>query len=90
MPFITTDHLSRLLSAAEDACGGIVASTSGACHGPPAVFPVDELLRLPPTGEGGARSLLANASFVDCAADLLVDIDTPQDILAAQTRFVPG
>ncbi|WP_036290982.1 NTP transferase domain-containing protein [Methylosinus sp. PW1] len=90
MPFVGTDHLARLISVAKEARGGIVASRADAYHGPPAIFPVDELLRLPPAGEGGARSLLANASFVDCDADRLLDIDTRQDLLAAETRHGLG
>ncbi|BBU63295.1 molybdopterin-guanine dinucleotide biosynthesis protein A [Methylosinus sp. C49] len=89
MPFVATEHLALLLSAAAEARDRIVASIAGAYRGPPAVFPVDELLRLPPTGEGGARSLLANARFVDCDADRLLDIDTRQDLFAAQKRFCP-
>jgi molybdenum cofactor cytidylyltransferase len=88
MPFVATEHLALLLSAAE-ARDRIVASMAGVYRGPPAVFPVDRLLRLPPAGEGGARSLLVGASFVDCAADRLLDIDTRQDLLAAQMRFSP-
>jgi molybdenum cofactor cytidylyltransferase len=90
MPFVGTDHLARLVSVAKEARGEIVASRADAYRGPPAIFPVDELRRLPPAGEGGAKALLANARFVDCNADRLLDIDTRQDLLAAETRHCLG
>ncbi|CUX61656.1 MobA-related protein (modular protein) [Agrobacterium deltaense Zutra 3/1] len=88
MPFVGADHITRLLSAAEGMEGRIVASRGDAYCGPPAIFPAGELKKLPSSGEGGGRSLLASASFVDCANGKLLDVDTLCDLATAETRLL--
>lgn len=86
MPFVGTDHIAKLLSTAERMDGQVIASRAKEYRGPPAIFPVAELMRLPPTGQDGAKSLLANAAFVDYVSEKLMDIDTQQDLETARRR----
>ncbi|MET3645403.1 nucleotidyltransferase family protein [Phyllobacterium ifriqiyense] len=84
MPFIRRDHIERLLSKAAQRRGQVVASRAGDHRGPPAIFPLSALEYLPASGEGGARSLLDEAAFVDCRLDEISDIDTRQDLADAE------
>ncbi|EKJ94908.1 MobA-related protein [Bradyrhizobium lupini HPC(L)] len=68
MPFVTAEHVRRLLSLAISSHGRAVASKADNYRGPPAIFPIEALKQLPASGEGGARSLLASALFVKAPA----------------------
>lgn len=85
MPFITGKLLESLISEIVDGKADAVASRSENYRGPPAIFRTEMLAALPKEGEGGARQLLANARFVDCAEETLRDIDTQADLALAQT-----
>ena len=90
MPFVGSRHLARLLFAAGAMSGRVIASRADDYRGPPAIIPVGDLLRLPASGEGGARSLLADAAFIDCERDELLDIDTHQDLEVAKAHLLAG
>ncbi|MCO4318049.1 nucleotidyltransferase family protein [Phyllobacterium sp. 21LDTY02-6] len=87
MPFIRREHIERLLSKAAQRRGQVVASRAGDHRGPPAIFPLSALAYLPASGEGGARSLLGEAAFVDCRLDEISDIDTQQDLADAEAHM---
>lgn len=87
MPLLDSGHIARLMSEAENAKSMIVASRGAGYHGPPAIFPAEALMHLPTSGEGGARSLLTNALFVDCAVGTLFDVDTRQDLDVIRCRI---
>ena len=83
MPFITSLHLQSLSKRR----GEVRASEYAGRKGVPAHFPrstFSELLRL--EGDTGARDLLQAAVAVDLN-DNALDIDTPQDLAAARSRF---
>lgn len=84
MPFVEKAHVARLL--VEAGTGGIkaVATRSSAYRGPPAIIPTDRLATLPSYGEGGARSLLDEASCVDAEGDRCRDVDLPCDLSWAE------
>ncbi|MEH6661659.1 MAG: nucleotidyltransferase family protein [Parasphingorhabdus sp.] len=89
MPFLTGDHLSKLIENFEQA--GETNSVASARNGqamPPAIFPsgaLESLLKL--TGDAGARMLLADALLVAGDDQLLIDIDTPEDLAEANRSF---
>ncbi len=89
MPLVSGEHILRLLSVAEQEDDWVIASTADTYRGPPAIFPVGALMQLPSRGEGGARSLLTNALFVDCDIAQLMDIDTQPDLQIAESRLPP-
>lgn len=84
MPFVTTAHLDRLITAFGSAEGqACIASQNDQIRMPPAIFPKSrfpELLAL--TGDRGARLLLRDAIGVPTDPLLLGDIDTPGDLAA--------
>ena len=87
MPLISQEHLNCLLEARRTNPVTAIASRSHPYRGVPAIFPVSSLSSLPRSGEGGARSLLANANFVDASdPSLFFDIDTAQDLQRLQAR----
>lgn len=90
MPLVTSHHVGRLLSAFRIGLGPIIASRSEIYRGPPAVIPTARLRELPKSGEGGARSLLAEAEFVDAPEALFHDIDTVDDLEAVRERLYQG
>jgi molybdenum cofactor cytidylyltransferase len=84
MPFVPTDHFRRLL-AGHSGPRSIVASSDGKRRMPPAVFGADwfvELERL--SGDQGARALLDRAALVTIRPETLLDVDRPDDLVAAQ------
>jgi len=86
MPFVTRDHIGRLITAFEQS-GDTVASARHGQAMPPAIFAVDALRSLTALeGDAGARSLLADARLVAAADPILMDIDTGQDL--AQARII--
>jgi len=89
MPFVTSDHLARLIKTFEQA--GETKTAASARSGqamPPAIFPsaaLDSLLEL--NGDTGARILLKDALLVTGSHRLLMDIDTPDDLAEANRSF---
>ncbi|MBJ6135208.1 NTP transferase domain-containing protein [Ochrobactrum sp. Q0168] len=84
MPFVTRDNIERLLLLAHSSNGQAVASRAEEYRGPAAIFPVAALRQLRGFGEGGARSLLINALFVDCPLSQLLDVDTTTALSVAE------
>lgn len=83
MPFVTRDHLDKLLAAFEQS-GGTIASTRNGQAMPPAIFPaskLDSLLAL--DGDSGARKLLVGARTVAGEDQMLMDVDTAEDFTRA-------
>lgn len=86
MPFVTRDHLGRLLATFAPS-GGMVASSRDGRAMPPAIFSVDELETLTTLqGDAGARGLLSKARMVAGDDDLLMDIDTTEDLARANEK----
>lgn len=83
-PFVTGEHLQRLVTAQADGDRNIVATSFAGSIGPPVLFPraaFDALLGL--DGDDGARSVLDDPQF-DLASvafePAAVDVDTPADL----------
>ncbi len=86
MPFVSTAHIESLMAsyAAHDGTH-IVASSNGKQAMPPAIFPpsrFEDLIHL--DGDKGARSLLPGAITVTGDKSSMVDIDTLDDLVAAE------
>lgn len=79
MPLVPMSHIEHLLQRAAHSTAAVIASSSGTYRGPPALCLTRYLKVLPPTGEGGARSLLPQADFVEQAGAVFTDIDTVND-----------
>ena len=78
MPFVTTDHLERIMAASDN---DVVASVTGPVCLPPALFPRRLFLGLAClSGDVGARALLKNAILIPGDAAMLADIDTQSDL----------
>lgn len=82
MPLVPRLHIEQLLQSAQSCAAPVIASSSGAYRGPPALCRTDYLRTLPLAGEGGARSLLPQADFVEQAVPAFADIDTVNDFEA--------
>ena len=82
MPFVTTDHLDRLIATFASADGqACIASQNGQTRMPPAIFPKSRFPKLMAlTGDQGARLLLRDAIGVPTDPGLLADIDTQGDL----------
>src|SRR5690606_26036593 len=77
MPFVTRQHLSRLIAMAGPEP---VATRCGAVVSPPAIFPATALAGLKALeGDSGARSLLTGAQLVDADPAEVRDIDVVAD-----------
>lgn len=86
MPFVTRDHLDRLIAAFAES-GGTVASVRNGQAMPPAIFPVERFQSLIAlAGDSGARRLLAEATLVTGKDPVLIDIDTEADLAKANDR----
>lgn len=89
MPFVTSGHLGNLIERFDQA--GETRTVASARSGqamPPAIFPsgaLDNLLKL--RGDAGARMLLADALLVAGSDQLLMDIDTTDDLAEANRLF---
>lgn len=83
MPFITPAHLMGLCAASEAEPHLVFATSAPSYRGPPAVFPVDSLLKLSPEGEMGARSLIRTAQLLSCPTHETIDIDDAANLKAA-------
>ncbi|MBW4331196.1 nucleotidyltransferase family protein [Stakelama sp. CBK3Z-3] len=80
MPFVSADHVRRVL-AAGDGATALVASSAGDTAMPPALFGADYFDALETqSGDKGARHLLRTAHIVTTAPGELADIDTPEDL----------
>lgn len=87
MPFVTCDHLGRLVAAFEQT-GETVASVRNGQAMPPAIFSaavLESLIAL--TGDSGARNLLADAELVEADDPTLLDVDTEAELDQANLIF---
>ncbi|MBO9575789.1 MAG: nucleotidyltransferase family protein [Sphingobium sp.] len=82
MPLVTPVHLRSLLAIHQRDGARPVFSRSGTqAAQPPALFPArlfPELESL--SGDSGARAFAADARFAEAAANVLADVDTPEDL----------
>lgn len=92
-PFLTAAEYRLVLEAHRRCPGGIVCARYGDVTAPPHIFDrafFPELAAL----EHGARPVLERhrdrISVVELAADLLLDIDTPEDYELARSRLSAG
>ena len=90
MPLVPRLHIEQLLQSAQSCAAPVIASSSGAYRGPPALCRTDYLRTLPLAGEGGARSLLPQADFVEQTAPAFADIDTVNDFEAILQIIKPA
>jgi molybdenum cofactor cytidylyltransferase len=81
MPLVSARHLAALIAAGDGARP--VFSRAGEGRGqPPALFPAALFAQLEAlTGDRGARDLAGNALFIPAAAEELIDVDTPVDLM---------
>ncbi len=85
MPYVTADHLGRLVSAFEDS-GMAVCSTNGTTRMPPAILPRALWAQaVKSEGDHGARSLLRHALCIEAEAGVLKDVDRPEDLIQASS-----
>lgn len=89
MPFVTRDHVGRLIAAFEQSGSTrTVASARGGQPMPPAIFAADVLPSLITLeGDSGARRLLADARLIAGDDHLLIDIDTEEDLAQANIMW---
>jgi molybdenum cofactor cytidylyltransferase len=83
MPFITVNHCNALLTAFEKSDElQAIASFNGTAALPPAIFPASAYAALSTlAGDQGARYFLNDAVQVIGDADMLADIDQPEDLI---------
>ncbi|MDM7852841.1 nucleotidyltransferase family protein [Pseudochrobactrum kiredjianiae] len=87
MPLVPRLHIEQLLQSAQFCAAPVIASASGDYRGPPALCRTEYLRALPLAGEGGARSLLPQADFVEQPAPAFADIDTVNDFETIRKLF---
>lgn len=89
MPFVTRDHLGKLIEAFEQSKRtSTVASSRDGQALPPAIFPSGALKRLMELeGDAGARRLLKDTDLVAGDDQILMDIDTEEDLAQANLIF---
>jgi molybdenum cofactor cytidylyltransferase len=81
MPFISRDHINRLIDAHDAQNAMVVASFDGETAMPPALFGRDHFAQLQNLrGDIGAKSLLQNAHLIYADTTTLTDIDTVEDL----------
>lgn len=84
MPFITAEHYRRLFEKADATSDCTSYTICDERRSPPAIFGAEWFNRLRDLcGDAGARTLLATISenvAVNAPADMLTDIDTPDDL----------
>jgi molybdenum cofactor cytidylyltransferase len=86
MPFVSAAHISDIVTKMTE-YDGIIASQNGDQAMPPALFPRNCWpVVLNTKGDSGARSLLVGALHIQAPPETLIDIDTVQDLAAAQDR----
>lgn len=82
MPMVPQAHLAALVAAFD---GDMVASSKGSGPMPPAIIGRQHFATVAALeGDKGARSLLRHAPLVEASARDMLDIDTPEDLAAAQ------
>ena len=87
MPFVTREHLDRLLAAFEQSDDTVASARNGQVM-PPAIFPASRLSSLLALdGDAGARTLLAEARMVAGEDKLLMDVDTVEDLVGANRIY---
>jgi molybdenum cofactor cytidylyltransferase len=87
MPFVPKNHFERILAGYRGP-DTLIATSDGDRRMPPALFGSDwfgELEAL--SGDRGAHGLLQRATIVMAEADILLDIDRPEDLASAQARL---
>lgn len=86
MPFVSPDHIDRLIAEFENlGCQQIVASAKSGQAMPPAIFPEDRLQMLSALdGDTGARAMLSQAHLIAGDEQILLDIDTVDDLAKAE------
>lgn len=93
MPALTAANLMALMSAFRGASGkAIVRATSQGRRGNPVILPQFLLPRvLELEGDAGARSVIENSGLaivdVDIGAGAVIDVDTPEEVIAAGGRL---
>lgn len=87
MPLVPRLHIEQLLQLVQSCAAPVIASASGDYRGPPALCRTEYLRTLPFAGEGGARSLLPQADFVEQSAPAFADIDTVNDFETIRQLF---
>jgi molybdenum cofactor cytidylyltransferase len=81
MPFVPLSHYRLLVDAFDGRC---IASSDGTTSMPPAIFGQGHFGTLGELrGDTGARALLQNAPVIVAGAFKLVDVDTPEQLAAA-------
>ncbi|MEP2101441.1 MAG: nucleotidyltransferase family protein [Parasphingorhabdus sp.] len=87
MPYIAPQHLQNLCQTFKDGeQSKVVASSDGGKAMPPAIFPAGQITALKDLrGDQGARQLLQTAHLAAAPDGSLLDIDTPE-ILVAENR----
>lgn len=82
MPLVTSAHLRSILAMHAGGAGRPIFSRNRAqAAQPPALFPASLLSELEGlSGDSGARGFAEQALFVEAAADMLFDVDTPADL----------
>jgi len=81
MPFVSLDHISKVVGAAGDLPQSLIASNCDGQIMPPALFGsryFGQLVQL--NGDIGARGLLKEALQIATTTDELADIDTPYEL----------
>lgn len=86
MPFISAAHITQLVTTFESRNRTqIIASSDGRITMPPAIFPASHFAEMANlSGDKGARNLLTGAEAVVCEKSNMLDIDTPDDLIAAE------
>ena len=88
MPFVTVDHIGRLLAALPDHPRGAAITAGDDVRMPPVAFATGWLPDLAAlSGDRGARALLADAAHVAevaAPARMLIDLDTEEDFARAR------
>lgn len=89
MPRVSAAHLEAIISLHRgNTDRAIFSRMAGGSPQPPALFPAALLPRLEAmSGESGARGLAEDALFVEADADLLIDVDTPEDLIRCAALF---
>lgn len=86
MPMVTVEHLAALINLFGQQSGDrVIASGNGTAALPPAIFGKRHFAELASLdGEYGAKALLAKAMMVAAPPQMLIDIDTPDDLEIAR------
>ncbi len=91
MPFVPTKHLQNLISQLDpENSRTMIASDNGRRRSPPAIFAASHFAGLEQLkGAAGARDLLAAADTIKITPQCLVDIDTREQLVRANSQVPP-